>query len=87
MKIVKGIVVKAVAGRDKGGFFVVSDFADDASYVMIADGKRRKLESPKKKNLRHLRFTNTVIDINDITDKKLKMALRNNNFSVDESEV
>ncbi|MDO5559096.1 MAG: KOW domain-containing RNA-binding protein [Oscillospiraceae bacterium] len=87
MKIVKGIVVKAIAGRDKGGYFVVKDYADNASYAMIADGKRRKLESPKKKNLRHLMFTGTVIDINDITDRKLKVALRKFYDSVDESEV
>ena len=47
MEIVKGCVVKAKAGRDKDGFFVVLDV--DGSYAMICDGKRRTLEKPKRK--------------------------------------
>jgi len=87
VEIVKGIVVKAIAGRDRGSIFVVKELTENRGYVLIADGKTRKLESPKKKSIKHLRFTNTVIDINDITNKKLKMALRNLNCSEDESEV
>ena len=87
MEVVKGIVVKAIAGRDRGSIFVVKELTENSGYVLIADGKTRKLESPKKKSIKHLRFTNTVIDINDITNKKLKMALRNLYCSEDESEV
>ena len=47
MEIVKGCVVKAKAGRDKNGYFVVLDL--DGEYAMISDGKRRPLEKPKRK--------------------------------------
>lgn len=87
MNIVKGIVVKAIAGRDKGNVFVVKEISGEKDYVFISDGKTRKLETPKKKNIKHLKITNTVIDINDITNKKLKMALSGFCCSENESEV
>ncbi len=87
MKVIRGMVVKAIAGRDKGNLFVVIDIYGDGNYVLISDGKTRKLDSPKRKSIKHLRITNTVIDINDITNKKLKMKLRSIDCSEDESEV
>lgn len=74
MKVQKGSIVKAQAGRDDGGYFVVTDVQE--SICFIADGKSRKLDSPKKKNIKHIRFTNSMIDLNDITDKKLRTLLR-----------
>jgi len=46
-------VVLSLAGRDKGQLLTVV-FTDDAG-VWLADGKRRTLEHPKRKNPRHLR--------------------------------
>ena len=46
MDIVKGSVVRATAGRDKDKFFVV--LSTDGVYAQIADGKRRKVQKPKK---------------------------------------
>lgn len=86
MDIVKGIVVKAIAGRDNGNFFVVKEIAEEG-YVLICDGSTRKLEKPKKKNVKHIRITRTVIDTDNITNKKLKMILRSFRDSENESEV
>ena len=47
MSIVKGSIVRAKAGRDKDGFFVV--LGTDGEYAFIADGKRRGVQKPKKK--------------------------------------
>ena len=74
MKLLKGSVVRAEAGRDGGGYFAVTDF--DEKYCFIADGKSRKLASPKRKNIKHIRTTNSMIDVNDITDKKLRNMLK-----------
>lgn len=74
MKIRTGTIVEAVAGRDSGGLFAV--VGCEEGYCLIADGKSRKLAAPKRKNLRHVRATNGAIDMNDITDKKLRAALR-----------
>ena len=50
MDIVKGSVVRAKAGRDKDKFFVV--LQTDGEYALIADGKRRRVEHPKRKKLK-----------------------------------
>ncbi|MBQ9139581.1 MAG: KOW domain-containing RNA-binding protein [Ruminococcus sp.] len=80
MELKIGSVVRAKAGRDKDGFFVVT--AVEKEYCLIADGKSRKLSTPKRKNTKHISLTNSMIDIKDITDKKLRTLLRS--FSVEE---
>lgn len=74
MKLNTGSVVRASAGRDGGGFFVV--VSADEKYCFIADGKSRKLASPKRKNIKHIAPTGSMIDINGITDKKLRTLLK-----------
>lgn len=49
-----GDVVCSLAGRDRGQYYVVVGIIDDR-FVQVADGYRRKVASPKKKNVRHLR--------------------------------
>ncbi|MBP3761396.1 MAG: KOW domain-containing RNA-binding protein [Ruminococcus sp.] len=73
MKLQKGSVVRAVAGRDCGGFFAVVRIEND--FCFIADGKSRKLDKPKRKNIKHIRPTNSMIELNDITDKRLRSFL------------
>ncbi len=74
MTIQKGSVVRALAGRDKDGFFVVLGVED--SYALIADGKRRRIQSPKRKKLIHLAPTNTVYQGSIETNPQLRKALR-----------
>lgn len=51
-----GRVVEVVRGRDAGELAVV--IAREASrFVWIADGSKRRVEKPKKKNALHLRNT------------------------------
>jgi ribosomal protein L14E/L6E/L27E len=73
MNIQKGSIVRAKAGRDKGGFFVV--IGVQGGYALIADGKRRRLEQPKKKNLLHLAPTNTVYEGSIKTNPQIKRIL------------
>jgi len=74
VKIYVGSVVRANAGRDGGGLFVVT--AADGDRCFIADGKSRKLGKPKRKNIKHISPTDSMIDINGITDKQLRIKLR-----------
>ena len=53
MEISKADMIVSLAGRDKGQIFFVVD--TDETYVYIADGKGRRLESPKRKKRRHVR--------------------------------
>jgi ribosomal protein L14E/L6E/L27E len=73
MDIQKGSIVRARAGRDKDSFFVV--LSVEGKYALIADGRRRKLEQPKKKNLLHLAPTNTVYEGSIQTNPQLKRIL------------
>ena len=78
MDIAKGSVVIAKAGRDKGKAFVVAEVLDPRT-VLIADGKRRPIERPKRKNVIHLQATSTVID-RATTNRQLRNLLREHNF-------
>ena len=53
MDISKSDIVLSLAGRDKGKLFYVMDTEDN--FVLLADGKGRKLENPKRKKLKHVR--------------------------------
>ena len=48
-------IVRSLAGHDRGGLFCVLD--TDGPYLLLCDGKRRKLENPKRKKAVH-----TVLD-------------------------
>ena len=73
MNITIGSVVKALAGREKNSFYVAVGIHD--GFVEIADGKERKLESPKRKNIKHISPTKTIIDTKELTNKKLRKLL------------
>ena len=73
MNTVKGSIVKALAGREKGGFFVVLDC--DSVYATIADGKRRTVLKPKKKKLIHISPTGTVIEGSIKTNPQIRKIL------------
>lgn len=73
MNIQKGSIVQAKAGRDKGGFFVVLSVSN--GFALIADGKRRKVDNPKRKNLCHLAATNTVYEGSIQTNPQIKRIL------------
>jgi hypothetical protein len=58
-------VVISKSGRDQGKAFVVVKVINDR-YLSISDGELRKIDNPKKKNVRHLHFTNLRAD--DVLD-------------------
>jgi len=56
-KIRPGQVVLSTAGRDYGSLYLIYRVLDDR-YVEVVDGQHRRVEKPKKKNIRHLKFLN-----------------------------
>lgn len=69
-----GQIVCSKSGRDKGYFLVI--VKEEDGYVFVCDGKERPLERPKRKNVRHIAFTNTVLEENSFeTNKKLRKNL------------
>ncbi len=54
MEIAISNIVRSDAGRDKGKLFIVLE--TEGEYLLLADGKSRKVESPKRKKRRHVQF-------------------------------
>ena len=77
-KIVAGQVVRSLRGHDKGLFYLIVRI--DGNRVMVADGKYRKLDTPKAKNPLHIAPTAKVFTVPD-TDKKLRETLFRFNHS------
>ena len=53
MDISKSDIVISLNGRDQGKLFYVMQVEDH--FCLLADGKGRKLENPKRKKLKHVR--------------------------------
>ncbi len=73
-----GHLFVSLAGRDKGCICAVVGKADDEGYVYIADGRLRKVESPKKKKLKHLKpiaRQNSVIPPERLTNRFIREAV------------
>ncbi len=52
--IKKSDIVVSTAGRDEGKLFFVME--EDGEFAYLANGRERKIESPKKKKIKHLQF-------------------------------
>lgn len=68
MEYTPGQVVYSKSGHDKGLPFIV--ISVEGEYVYIVDGKRRRLEKPKRKKIIHVQKTNYVDE--DIAKKVLE---------------
>lgn len=81
MSFQRGTIVRSKAGHDKGSFFSVLSVTEDMA--LITDGKSRTIDKPKRKKLKHLAFTNTVLSeqtMND--DHKIRQELETFNSKV-----
>ena len=69
-----GQIVKSTAGHDKGELLVIAGF--EKTKVLVCDGKHRKLEKPKCKNLKHLQATDMLLETDSMaTNKMLRKTL------------
>lgn len=74
-------IVLSSAGHDKGKLFVV--LSTDGDYLLLADGKGRKLDAPKRKKRKHIRSVGTSAHPaiqrlqrgEPVTDKMIRCAL------------
>ena len=71
-------------GRDKGMYFVVVKVDVKKGYVHLSDGGMRKLNAPKRKNIKHVSDSGSILNsIGDklntgkkVFDSEVKSALR-----------
>lgn len=74
-QIERGSIVLAIAGHDKGIYHVVLELTADG-FALVADGKLRTTEKPKKKNLKHLAVLNHRIAETELkTNKSIRKQL------------
>ena len=78
MKI--GNVVMASAGKEKGQLFIIVNLDD--KYAYLSDGKRLKVNKPKKKSFKHIRLCGSqslseaeVLDKNERVNAKVRKFL------------
>ena len=77
-----GSVVLSTQGRDKGMYFLVVSVGK--GFVFLADGGMRKLNAPKKKNVKHVSFSGVMLEAiaeklatgKKVFDSEVKSALR-----------
>lgn len=81
MEFAAADIVCSAAGRDKGKLFAV--LAVEGEYLLLADGKGRRVEAPKRKKCRHVRFvtrdtgrlSHKLIHSERITNSELRRTL------------
>ena len=67
MELTRAHLVEATAGREKGKLFYVMETEGD--FLMLADGKSRRVEAPKRKKRKHARF---IADTEDRVAAKIR---------------
>ena len=71
-----GEFVVSIAGHDKGEPFIIIGIEGD--YLILADGKRRTIEHPKRKKKKHVKAAEEIsalveaIETGRITDEMIK---------------
>ena len=90
-----GEFVYATAGRDKGKCFVILSVEDE--YLYLADGRARKVSTPKKKKVKHVEMTGDkdefilakLMQSGKVTNKEIRYSLSNylSNQSNDEIKL
>ncbi|MBO8157490.1 MAG: RNA-binding protein [Bacillaceae bacterium] len=77
-----GQIVQVVQGRETGKYMVVIEVLDER-FVLLADGEKRKVNKPKKKNIHHVELTDyiapevrdSILETGRVTNGKLRFVL------------
>ena len=78
-----GGLVQSLAGHDKGELLVILDVQGE--FLLLADGKYRTVEKPKRKKIKHVQYMNyrcsRLIEEKEksgrVTNEMLKYELKN----------
>ena len=58
MRFEKAQIVRSRRGRDQGCLFCVLDASEE--FLLLADGKKRRVSAPKRKNVKHVEYVGTM---------------------------
>lgn len=62
-----GSIIKATSGRESGEMFVISQI--NLNEVLLVNGKTRKLEKPKRKNIKHIYLLLKETELKELFEK------------------
>nr|WP_048601045.1 KOW domain-containing RNA-binding protein [Rubeoparvulum massiliense] len=87
-----GEIVRICRGRDAGNYAIIVGFEDDR-YLLLADGNKRKFDTPKKKNISHVEFQHAIApdvvkamhENNRVSNGKIRFAIQQ--FITERAEV
>lgn len=73
---------KSLAGHDKGTVYII--IKEENDYVYVVDGKYKKLQAPKRKNVKHIEcvssiysvFENVNIPNGKLRDEDIRKAIK-----------
>jgi ribosomal protein L14E/L6E/L27E len=68
-----GMMAYSLRGRDAGRVYVI--VRQDKQYVWAADGKKRPLAAPKRKNIKHLQKISRQVDLEKADDTVIIQAI------------
>lgn len=72
-----GQLVRSLAGHDKGSLMVILEVTEDGQCLYLADGDRRPVTSPKRKNRKHVQPICRSLDgTGPWTNEQIKKAIK-----------
>ena len=83
MNILMGQLVTSNAGRDQADVYLVIGLKQ-SKYLLLVNGRERKLNNPKQKNIRHVNVLEAIaLDVAEklqsdmkITDEEVRQAIK-----------
>ena len=78
MSVIKGELVRVVAGKYKG--LVMAVVEPNEASVFVSDGRHRKLDKPKKLNPKHIERLEAMLEkeVSEYTNKSLWKEIQTN---------
>ena len=76
VRVKEGTIVKSLKGHDEGRIYAVVATAGE-DFVLLCDGKYRKLDNPKQKRVKHVEVLCETEFPSDLNDKKLREICKN----------
>ena len=81
-RLVKWMFARSLAGHDKGKLYVVTDA--DEEFALLADGRLRPLDKPKRKRRKHIQPDYNISEIlserikenQPVRDEDIRKAIR-----------
>lgn len=89
-----GGIVQSKQGRDKGRYYLIVGI-EQGGLIAVTDGNFKKLATPKKKNIKHLRLLPDkaeaialkIVEGKQVFDTEVYSALKNYNYPKPDAEA